>query len=794
MIFRKVFPKRTFLFGLTFVFFSTLCLATTPVTYPVAQKGVIDLRNENFKNESRTLQGEWEFYWHQLVAPGQKKGVFEFAQFPVLWSSSTWKGKPLSSEGYATYRLMVLLPHNREPLGFKILHSYCSYRLYNGTTLIAADGRVGVSKETTTPYWSTQIRPLNTTRDTLYLTLQIANFHHSKGGMAKPIEVGRLADLQVNTILDHAFDFFLTGGVFMAGLFFLGLYLFGRHDKSIFYFSMFCFFYSYRIIGTSQYALHSVFPTLGWDVAIHCEYLSLFIAVAMFVLYTRSLYPEDAPQDFMLGMAFVSIGFGVITLVFPPMVFTKLVNPFLALVNLYIAFAVYIYWIAVKNKRIGSQYALMSTVAIFIVVVSIILEYYGIAAPQKALLFVGYISFFFCQSLILSFRFAFTLKQAKEEAEMGLKIKAEFLSTMSHEIRTPLNSILGMTHLMLREAPRPDQREHLDILLFSGQHLLALVNDILDFNIIEAGKIRFNYKPMDLIGIARNIVSGYQSSNLAEGIKLLLDIDERVPASVLGDTTRTSQIISNLVHNAVKFTTSGWVKLKIEVVDKSTDQVSLRISVEDTGIGIPEDKLKIIFDRFTQVDSSSSRGFSGTGLGLAISKRILELQGINLRVESEVDKGSVFYFVQRFTILENVQPSLPEVIVEQSDSDNPSLRDVPVLVVEDNQMNVLLIQSFLKKWGAIPDVATNGKEALERLDLQRHRLVLMDLHMPVMDGYEATQAIRQLDGRIPVIALTADISQDVEEKVKNAGINAIVIKPFNPDELLKVMLSWLKQR
>jgi CheY-like chemotaxis protein len=217
-------------------------------------------------------------------------------------------------------------------------------------------------------------------------------------------------------------------------------------------------------------------------------------------------------------------------------------------------------------------------------------------------------------------------------------------------------------------------------------------------------------------------------------------------------------------------------------------EVTLRISVQDTGIGIPAEKLNVIFERFTQVDSSVSRGFSGTGLGLAISKRILEMQGVQLKVKSEVGQGSEFYFVQRFKILKDKELLEPKKVEKKIDQ---PLKGVTVLIVEDNQMNVLVAQSFLKRWGAEFDVARNGEEALKTLDLQKHNLVLMDLHMPVMDGYEATQQVRISDERIPIIALTADVSIDVEEKIKKTGFSDMVIKPINPDELLTSILGCL---
>jgi signal transduction histidine kinase len=750
------------------------------------EPGYLDIRSADLNGEPTPLAAKWKFYWHELRTPGQAPSYFEAAQFPHLWKNVTWRNKPISTDGYATYELSVLLPKTSEPLGLSIPDVYCAYNLYANGKLIARNGVAGTTKETTKPYWIHQVKPLFIKSDTLKLVFQVSNFHHSKGGPVRDIELGLLSELLSTSNADHAYDYFLTGCIFMAGFFFLGLYLFGKHDKAILYFSLFCLSYTYRIGGSRQYTLHSMFPDLDWGLAVHCEYISLFLAVGFFALYTKHLYPEDTPGKLLSLVIVICFLFAGTTLVTPPMLFTRLIDPFMVVVIVYIGVAAAIYFRAARNKRIGAKYAVVSTAAIFIIIIAVILEYYAFVTPFDIILFAGYLIFFFCQSLILTFRFAYTLKKAKEEAELGLKVKSEFLSTMSHEIRTPLNSVIGMTHFMLRESPRPDQKEHLDALLFSANNLLAIVNDVLDFSTIEEGKILFNNGPVDLVSIVQRIMAGYKAGANNPNIDFIVDIDPRVPELVSSDQTRLSQVIGNLVNNAVKFTAAGHVKTGVKQLSRTEKMVTLKIFVEDTGIGIPADKQELIFERFTQVDSSASRVFSGTGLGLTICKRILELQNIELLLESELGKGSTFYFVHSYTILKDKLPQ-----VNSAAEASLPLSGVHILVVEDNPMNILVVQNFLKRWGATSDVAHNGAEALEKLDSSRHRIVLMDLHMPVMDGYEATRQIRANKESIPIVALTASVALDVENEVFAIGINEIVIKPFVPDHLLRVILSFV---
>ncbi|HTQ26970.1 MAG TPA: ATP-binding protein, partial [Puia sp.] len=314
---------------------------------------------------------------------------------------------------------------------------------------------------------------------------------------------------------------------------------------------------------------------------------------------------------------------------------------------------------------------------------------------------------------------------------------------------------------------------------------------ILDYNKIEEGKIHFEHIPMSLEAIARNIVAGFKMAGDEKGIDLRLSVDKILAREVMGDPTRTSQVINNLVHNAIKFTPQGWVRLSIAVESFNEESVTIRASVEDTGIGIPADKHELIFERFTQADSSTSRSYGGTGLGLAICKRILQLQGVDLMLRSEPGKGSSFYFTQTFMFAAQ-KLNAPLRLPQENGNKNDLLKGVAILLVEDNPLNVLVAQTILENSGAEIDVATNGQEALSRFNAGKHRLILMDLHMPVMDGYEATGRLREKGETLPIIALTANTPQEVEGEAYAAGLTDIVVKPFNPENLYTVILQYVQ--
>ena len=486
------------------------CVANEgPVPEIKARQGILDLRQIDLNKQLAELNGEWGFYWHQLLSPTDTiQKAPAYIQFPSLWKNNKINGQQLPSQGYATYTLTVLLPKNRPRLAILVPDVYCSHNLYVNGVLRAVNGKPDSSASKAIPFWNTQAIVLPGNLDTLRLVFQTANFWHAKGGSYKELIIGERDNLIVKLQRDKAYDLLLAGCLFMGGLFFFGFFAYGSRDKAILFFSLFCIVYSYRMIGTSLYVLHSVFPNLSWFLTIKLEYLTLTIAVALFARYFHCLYPKDTNRIVLNAVIWFCILYALIIAVTPPIIFTRGIMIFLSVMFFYIGFAFFICIRAVKYKRVGAIFALLSCGVMLLVSLILNLHYFGVISPERWMVFAGYVVFFFLQSLVLSYRFAYTLRKSADEAQEGLRAKSEFLSTMSHEIRTPLNVVIGMTHLLLRNSPRKDQEKNLNVLLFSANNLLAIVNDILDYNKIEAGKINFEMIPMDIAGIARNIING----------------------------------------------------------------------------------------------------------------------------------------------------------------------------------------------------------------------------------------------------------------------------------------------
>lgn len=384
------------------------------------------------------------------------------------------------------------------------------------------------------------------------------------------------------------------------------------------------------------------------------------------------------------------------------------------------------------------------------------------------------------------------LKNIEIKLHEASKSKDEFLSTMSHEIRTPLNAVTGLSNILLMDDYLPKQAENLKALKYSSEHLLGLINDLLDFDKIKSGKIKLVEKDFNLKYFLENIKSHFELRTKEKGINFQLITSNTIPENIIGDELKLTQIIKNLLSNSLKFTKKGSITLSVKNLGINKNIINIEFKVIDTGIGIIKNKQKTIFESFVQAHPETSIKYGGTGLGLSISKKLLLLQNSNLSVESELGKGSTFSFVINFKLSNRLNLYKPEMIKMQT---HFSPLDLKVLVAEDNKMNVLILKQFFKKWKIDYKLAKNGEETLKILNHEDFDLILMDIQMPILNGYEATKIIRNLPNyksKTPIIALTAFAQTDIKKKTELYKMNGFMGKPFNPIKLYNLLKSYSK--
>jgi signal transduction histidine kinase len=382
-------------------------------------------------------------------------------------------------------------------------------------------------------------------------------------------------------------------------------------------------------------------------------------------------------------------------------------------------------------------------------------------------------------------KFNTTIHSKKQQALDASNAKSKFLSTMSHEIRTPLNAVIGLSHILGDNGPRKDQADNIEALNYSGKILLNLLNNVLDFSKMQSTEIDLDNIPTDLSLAIKQIKKVHEASCLRKGIFMSLEIDKDIPIVWL-DVVRFNQVINNLVTNAIKFTENGGITLKIKKVSQSDEKVKLLTEVIDTGIGIPKDKQETIWEAFTQASSETNRLYGGTGLGLPIVKSIVESMGSNVKIESFIGHGSRFYFEVELNLASKNE------LMKSTTKKERNFNRNKVLLVEDNLINIMVCQQILEKVNLDVTVVHDGLSAVNSVRDNSYDVVLMDIQMPIMDGYSASKEIRKFNENIPILALSASVFIEVKERMAKSGMNGFIYKPFDPEDLMNQIENVLQ--
>ncbi|MTI38590.1 PAS domain-containing hybrid sensor histidine kinase/response regulator [Fulvivirga lutimaris] len=399
------------------------------------------------------------------------------------------------------------------------------------------------------------------------------------------------------------------------------------------------------------------------------------------------------------------------------------------------------------------------------------------------------------EGLILDCRDITQRKKDAEELLRAQKAKEQFLANMSHEIRTPINGISGMVNLLSETNSEKDKKQYLNAIKNSTESLKVIINDILDLSVIESGKLKFEKIGFNIRYQLGAVLDTFLYQSKEKGIELNYSIEPEADKVLLGDPARLNQVLINLISNAVKFTHVGEIRIDVSLLKKKNSLKYIQFRVSDTGVGIPTEKIHHIFDSFTQADASVTRRYGGTGLGLTIVKELIELQNGTIHVESQENQGTVFTFMIPYEEGDTTDLVHPKSSKKFSETLKHSLKDLRVLLIEDNDINRLYAINILKKWNCIVDGAENGFIGVEKLKSGEYDIILMDVQMPIMDGYEATRTIRKTfedtKSKIPIIALTANAIKGDIDKCKAVGMNDYLSKPFHPEALFKVITKYI---
>jgi signal transduction histidine kinase len=800
--------KKTILVLLAIMLVMVICSAIMEFTDTKARfsslaprNGILDLSGWNPEQDGLlSLGGEWDFYWHNFLSYDELKHSHPDvrAVVPSVWNDYQINGRNLPGFGYATYRLKVINAETGTPIALRIPNMSTAYSMYINDELIASNGKAAVNREYFKPEYrpkTVQIRPPAAQFD---IIVRVANFIYSRGGMWYPVNMGTPEQIQdYNKHIVYR-DIFLFTSCFILGLYYLSIFLLRREDKSSLYFVFMCLVVMGRTVIHGDYAVYTLIPAISFGGIVLINYVTLYWFPTTFVLLLSELFPQDMSKRPVRYTVIYSSAMTLVTLLAPLWLYTSYTYLFLAVAILVAFYTLAITVIAFVKKRQDSPIVLLGALVIIAGAVYDVLCYYRVISLNVGeLSSFGFVVFLFLQSFVLARRFSQAFTNVKDLSRRLLemdKIKDEFLANTSHELRTPLNGILGLTEAMLRGSEgklNTGQYRSLSLIALSSRRLAGLVNDILDYSKMKHSDIKLNLRPLRINSVVETTLHVFRQLHDRAGIEISHALPKDLPP-VLADENRLAQIMYNLVGNAVKFTTRGHVKVTARVCGEM-----LEICVEDTGPGIPGDKLADIFKSFEQVDASITRQHGGTGLGLSITRHLVESHGGEIWVDSVPGKGSKFYFTLPVTKLQpgesEASEAAPPVFEPAPGSEKRAVKfgaggaGARILIVDDEILNLQSAVAVLKTGGYSITAVSSGVAALEEINKNNDiSLVILDVMMPEMSGYEVCRQIRNNKSHydLPVLMLTAKTRTEDIVTGFEAGANDYLPKPVEAEELL----------
>ncbi len=793
---------------------------------PRAKQGILNLTRRDFdRNKAIKLDGQWEFYWGRLLSSGdfQKTPPPDrdgYIDVPSAWNGRVIRGKKLDGKGVATYRLSVILAPGSGPVAFRIMDMRTAYSLFINGEKIASNGTVGTSRDESKPQYLPIVADYTPKTDRMEIILQVSNYHHERGGAFHSLTIGNKNYIHGIRDLSLSFQIFMLGSLLIMSFYHLGLYLLRRKDRSPLYLGLFCLLIAIRPLVNGEYYLIQLNPDTSWGLMLKIEYLTLYLGLPTFAMFMNSLFPFEFPNKILRPLQVIGALFSILVIATPAYIYSKTIVPYEVITLLASVYTVYAIMLAFRRKREGSGIFITGILVLFVTVVNEILYDNMIVNTGNFFPF-GLFIFVLSQAFLLSMRFSKSfgaveqLSRELENSNLQLmnmdKLKDDFLANTSHELRTPLNGIIGIAESLMDGAAGklPDMvNSNLAMIISSGRRLSSLISDLLDFSKLRNKDITLKMKSVDIKTLADVAIDLTDHLKGGKSINVMNSIPADIPL-IMADEDRMQQILINLISNSIKFTDSGKVEISAQVLVGENPEYSLmEVSVTDTGIGIPEDKMPVIFQPFEQVDGSISRPYDGSGIGLSITKDLIRLHGGYIEVESEPGKGSSFIFripirrppesqetgsrssetkaaAKKKVWRENIpaaagEPFNPLAFIPATDKPT-------ILVVDDDPVNLQVLENQLSVQNYTVVKSTGGADALDKINTGLiPDLMILDVMMPKMSGLEVSRIIR---GRysmfdLPIMMLTAKSRVADMTAGLDAGANDYLAKPFDKTELL----------
>lgn len=812
--------RESMVLNRSFLFLVLFALSALPVFSE--NKAYQDLSSRNFRDQGLVdLSGEWEIFPGEWISPLSEREAAAYVRVPGGW------GDVQEGSAFCTYRYKIDLPQNRKQMGLSLGYIRSAYDLYINGIYVRSVGKIGQNRDEEIPDGQWEYIILPETEGTVEILFHISNYEEREGGLYQTPRLGLIKDLRKRELNHLIIQFVLFGIFFSLAFYHLMLFLFRTKEKAALYFGLFALVLAFRVLFVdSSYlvVLSGFFRAIPWIWLRKLEYLTVYGLAILFIPYFYQMFPDRVNRVYGQVVNIFSIPYFIMVLFTPLKVYSSFLIVAEVVVLLWCFYSLYILIRLTMDKVWEGQVLVLG---MFIMVIFISFDFMASQGifPFLSVTPFGFFAFLLAQSAVLNRKLVSSfgrveklteklnsllderkkyqallerrvqertaeLEGAVEEARAADQAKGDFLARMSHEIRTPMNGIMGFAEITRDSKDIDEIKNYTNTIISESEKLLILINQLLDLSRIEAGGVQLEIAPFNMTELLQTIERMFTPLASEKNIefRLVQDFPDKMVA-LLGDAFRLRQILVNLVGNAIKFTDKGYVCLSAVQTYQSETEQGFLFTIEDTGKGIAEDKQHKIFESFVQEDTSITRQYDGTGLGTAISRSFVELMNGEIGVESEPGMGTSFWFS---LILPVSSASLQDMERKKMPNGDVRFPGKRILLAEDYMPNQEVVKNFLKNCSVDLSIVSDGVQACELLDRETFDLILLDIHMPRLNGYSVAEYIRQdLEQDTIIVGLTADGYQNVQDKCTEVGMNDFLTKPIRKGKLLECLSHWL---